>query len=45
MDELVRFLPRFEVPGRAWIEGLAGGEETGAIGIAGEKMISADYAD
>jgi hypothetical protein len=28
IDELLRFLPRFEVPGRAWIEGVGGGEET-----------------
>jgi hypothetical protein len=29
IEALLRFLPRFEVPGRAWIEGVAGGEETG----------------
>ena len=29
IDELLRYLLRFEVPGRAWIECLAGGEETG----------------
>ena len=28
VDELLAFLPRFEVPGRAWIEGVGGGEET-----------------
>jgi hypothetical protein len=28
IDELLRFLPRFEVPGRAWIEGVGGGKET-----------------
>jgi len=28
IDELLCFLPRFEVPGRAWIERMGGGEET-----------------
>jgi hypothetical protein len=28
IDELLCFLPRFEVPGRVWIEGVGGGKET-----------------
>jgi len=28
IDELLCFLPRFEAPGRAWIEGVGGGQET-----------------
>lgn len=35
-EELLRFLPRFEVPGRAYVEKWSGGEETasGAITFA-----------
>lgn len=28
IDELLRFLPRFKVPGRVWIERVGGGQET-----------------
>jgi hypothetical protein len=35
IDELLRFLPLFDVPGRDWIEGWGGGErtESGAITV------------